>query len=97
MERSEEPMKLRLEPIVRWAATVLTAAFCALSVVAAPFGCAVGEFEEDRNCSTSVLSWASFAVLAIAVVVSIATRRRPVHWIGMVLTLVVAYAGAVQS
>jgi hypothetical protein len=88
---------MRLEPIGRWFATVAVALFCALSVLATPFGCAVGEFEEDRNCDPSPLSWASFGILVATVVAARVTRRRSVHWIGLALTLAVAYAGALEA
>ena len=97
MVSNERTRKLRFEPIARWFATAAAAVFCALSVLATPFGCAVGEFEEDRNCSTSWLSWASVAVLALTVVVALVTRRPTIHWIGLALTVVLAYAGAVQA
>jgi hypothetical protein len=88
---------LRAEPIVRWLATMAAAAFCALSVLATPFGCAVGEFEEDRNCDTPALSWISVAALVLTIVLGRVTRRPSIHWIGLAVTLALAYAGAVQA
>jgi hypothetical protein len=89
--------KLGLEPIVRWFATAAAAVFCALSVIATPFGCAVGEFEEDRDCGTSALSWASVGALVLTIVIARVTGRRSVHWIGLAATAVAAYAGAIQA
>ena len=84
-------------PVARWVATVAAAVFCALSVLATPFGCAVGEFEEDRDCTTSTLSWASVAALVLTVVAARVTRRRSVHWIGLAVTVALAYAGALDA
>src|SRR5689334_8027359 len=93
----QQPKSFRLEPIARSLALIATALFCALSILATPFGCAVGEFEEDRNCAPSALSWASVAVLVLTIVVAATTKRRSVYWAGIAVTLVVAYAGAVQA
>lgn len=91
------PRKLRFEPIARWVATVATAVFCAIAVIATPFGCAVGEFEEDRNCDTPALAWVSVGALVVTVVAALITRRRSVHWIGLVVTVALAWAGAVDA
>ena len=97
MDHDQPPRKLRLEPIARWGATVVTAVFCALSLLATPFGCAVGEFEEDRNCDPAALSWASVPLLVLTIIAWGVTRRRSVQWSGIAVTLVVAYAGALQA
>src|SRR3954465_6274629 len=97
MVSNQQPKTALLEPIARWIATAAAAVFCAASVIATPFGCAVGEFEEDQNCSTSALSWISVAALGITVVAARVTRRPSVHWIGLAVTVALAYAGALQS
>jgi hypothetical protein len=97
MVSNQEPRKRRLEPVARWLATVAAAVFCALSVLATPFGCAVGEFEEDRNCDPATLSWVSVGTLVVTVVAALVTRRRGVHWIGLAVTAALAWAGAVQA
>jgi lysylphosphatidylglycerol synthetase-like protein (DUF2156 family) len=97
MVSSQRPETGRLEPIARWLATLAAAVFCALSLLATPFGCAVGEFEEDRNCDPSALSWASVVVLVVTIVAARVTRRRDVHWIGLAVTFVLAIDGALQA
>jgi hypothetical protein len=97
MVSSQEPRNRWLEPVARWLATFVAAVFCALSVIATPFGCAVGEFEEDRNCDTATLSWVSVGVLVVTVVAALVTKRRSVHWIGLAVTVALAWAGAVQA
>jgi hypothetical protein len=86
-----------LEPLARWLATLGVAVFCAVSVLATPFGCAVGEFEENKNCDPSALSWASIGVLVLTVVAARVMRRRSVHWIGLAVTVAVAWVGATQA
>jgi hypothetical protein len=97
MVSNSQPGRPLLEPIARWLATAVAAVFCALSVLATPFGCAVGEFEEDQDCTTSALSWISVAALVLTVVAGRVTRRPSVHWIGLAVTVALAYAGAVDS
>jgi hypothetical protein len=97
MVSNQKPRKGWLELFARWLATFVAAVFCALSVIATPFGCAVGEFEEDRNCDTATLSWVSVGTLVVTVVAALATKRRSVHWIGLAVTVALAWAGAVQA
>lgn len=97
MVSNEQPRRVALEPIARWLATAAVAVFCALSVLATPFGCAVGEFEEDRDCDPATLSWVSFGVLAATIIAARVTRRRSVHWIGLAVTLAVAWSGATNA
>jgi hypothetical protein len=97
MVSNQEPSRTRLEAIARWLATFAAAVFCALSVIATPFGCAVGEFEEDRNCDPATLSWVSVGALIATVVAALITKRRSVHWIGLAVTVALAWAGAVQA
>jgi hypothetical protein len=97
MVSNQEPRKRRLEPVTRWLATLVTAVFCALSVIATPFGCAVGEFEENRDCDPATLSWISVGALVLTVAAALVTRRRSVHWIGLAVTAVLAWTGATQA
>ena len=92
-----EPRRRWLEPVTRWLATAATAVFCALSVLATPFGCAVGEFEEDQNCSPATLSWVSAGALVVTVVAALLSGRRSLHWIGLGVTVVLAWTGATQA
>src|SRR4051812_47836174 len=97
MVSNQEPRRRWLEPVARWLATAATAVFCALSVLATPFGCAVGEFEEERNCDPATLSWVSVGALVVTVVAALITKRPSVHWIGLGVTVALAWAGAVQA
>jgi hypothetical protein len=71
--------KLRAEPIARWLATVAAAIFCAAAASAAPFGCAVGEYEDNRNCDPSALVWVSVAVLVLSIGAARLTHLRAIH------------------
>jgi membrane protease YdiL (CAAX protease family) len=93
---AQKPRRL-VEAIARWLATVATALFCALSVISAPFGCAVGEYEEHRNCDTSALSWVGAGVLVGGVVFAMVARRPRLQWLTLGVGLAVSYAGALQA
>src|SRR5437868_3227345 len=66
----------RGEAIARWVMTVLTALWVAGAVMVVPFGCAVGEYEDDRDCSVPEISVGELAhQLQEAVDVQVVERR----------------------
>ena len=97
MVSDRPPGGSRLEPVARWLATVAAALLCAVALLATPFGCAVGEYEEDRSCDPSAESWASVVALALTIVLARVTRRRSVHWAGLAVTAVLALSGVGQA
>ena len=97
MVSDRPPRRLPAESVARWLATVAAALLCAVALLATPFGCAVGEYEEDRSCDPAAASWLSVAALALTIVLSRVTRRRSVHWAGLAVTAVLALSGASQA
>ena len=86
----------RAEPIVRWLATVVAAVACGIALIAEPFGCAVGEYEEDRDCDPSVLGWIGLGVLIAGTVASRLTSKRGLQWAGIAAAFALSWAGVFE-
>jgi di/tricarboxylate transporter len=83
----------RGEPIVRWIATLLAALWAAVAIVIVPFGCAVGEFEEDRDCTVPEASVAAAVVLVAGVALGLWRHDKRIHWIAIALSALLALSG----
>ena len=81
------------EPIARWGLTVLTALWVAGALIVVPFGCAVGEYEEDRDCTVPEVSVAAAIVLVLGAAVGIWRHERRIHWAGIVGAALLALMG----
>ena len=80
--------------VVRWSATAVAALVCAIGVLLPPFGCAVGEYEENnKSCDTPALQIAGFGVLLAGIVVARLTRRPVFQWAGIAASIVMVLVG----
>ena len=80
----------RGEPLARGIGTLLTALWVGIALLATPFGCAVGEYEEDRDCSVPPLAGIAAAALVAGVVAGRISGRRGLHWGGIGIAVVLA-------
>ena len=78
------------EPATRWLATLVAALASFIATVITPFGCAVGEYEEDRSCDVSPLGIAAAVVLIAAVVAGHITKRPRLHWAGIATAILLS-------
>jgi hypothetical protein len=84
----------RRRAVIRWAVTVVAALWCAIGVLLPPFGCAVGEYEENNpSCDTPGLQIAGAGVLVAGVVAALVLERPAPQWIGIALSAVMVLIG----
>ena len=84
--------------IVRWSATAVAALICAIGALLPPFGCAVGEYEENNpSCDTPTLQLAGFGVLFAGIALARLTRRPAFQWAGMAVAIVMVLVGLDDS
>ncbi|MFL5954501.1 MAG: hypothetical protein ACJ76I_10380 [Gaiellaceae bacterium] len=83
----------RAEPIARWVLSVVAALWVAGSILVTPFGCAVGEFEANRDCSAPAISVAAAAVLVAGIGLAVVRRDRRLHWLALAAAVVLAGFG----
>ena len=80
--------------VVRWIATIVALVVCAIAAILPPFGCAVGEYEEDNpSCDTPTLQFVAFGVLIAGVILARLTRRPAFQWAGIAASVVLALVG----
>ncbi|HEX6713255.1 MAG TPA: hypothetical protein VF066_07715 [Thermoleophilaceae bacterium] len=84
----------RRRAVIRWAATVLAGLWCAIGIVLPPFGCAVGEYEENNpSCDTPGLQIAGAGVLIAGVAAALLLKRPAPQWLGIAVSFVLVLIG----
>ncbi|MEA2492817.1 MAG: hypothetical protein QOJ29_728 [Thermoleophilaceae bacterium] len=91
---STPPSGSRRQTVIRWVVTGLATLWAAVGIMLPPFGCAIGEYEENNpSCDTPTLQIIGLGVLVAGVVAARVTRRPAAQWLGIAISSVLVLIG----